>query len=139
MRICDCNWMQVEAYLRADDRIVLPLGSVEQHAQLSLCVDQVLPERVAVEAAEPLGVPVLPALPYGLTSYFAAFPGSPSLTETTYRAVIRDLLLSLHGQGFRRFLIVNGHGDNNPGRDAAEGFAGQTSDAQVICRRRPSR
>jgi creatinine amidohydrolase len=132
VRICDCNWMQIEEYLRTDDRIVLPLGSVEQHAQLSLCVDQILPERVSVEAAEPLGVPVLPALPYGLTPYFAAFPGSPSLSESTYEAVIGDLLRSLHGQGFRRFLLVNGHGGNNPGREGAERFAQETPDAQVI-------
>ena len=132
MRVCDCNWMQIEEYLSRDDRIVLPLGSVEQHAQLSLCVDQILPERVAAEAADPLGVPVLPAQPYGLTPYFAAFPGSPSLTEATYQAVIGDLLASLHGQGFRRFVIVNGHGGNNPGREATEAFAHASPDSQVI-------
>ncbi|HET9126278.1 MAG TPA: creatininase family protein [Solirubrobacteraceae bacterium] len=132
MRVRDCNWMQIEEYLKDDDRIVLPLGSVEQHAQLSLCVDQILPERVAVEAAEPLGVPVLPAQPYGLTPYFAAFPGSPSLSEPTYLALIGDLLRSLHGQGFRRFLIVNGHGGNNPGRPAADAFAAENRDARVI-------
>src|SRR5579875_870577 len=124
--------MQIEEYLEGDDRIVLPLGSVEQHAQLSLCVDQILPERVAAEAAEPLGVPVLPAQPYGLTPYFAAFPGSPSLSVATYRALITDLLGSLHGQGFRRLLLVNGHGGNDPGREAADAFAATHDDAQVI-------
>ena len=89
MRIADMNWMQVEAYLAADDRCVLPIGSTEQHAQLSLCVDAILAERVAVEAAEPLGVPVLPVLSYGLVPSFAAFPGSPSLTEPTYAALLR--------------------------------------------------
>jgi creatinine amidohydrolase len=132
VRVHDCNWMQIEEYLKGDDRIVLPLGSVEQHAQLSLCVDQILPERVATEAAEPLGVPVLPAQPYGLTPYFAAYPGSPSLSVATYRALIGDLLGSLHGQGFRRLLIVNGHGGNNPGREAAEAFAAEHPDAQVL-------
>ncbi len=39
MRITDMNWMQVEAYLQKDDRCVLPLGSTEQHAYLSLSVD----------------------------------------------------------------------------------------------------
>ena len=71
--------MQLEAYLESDDRIVLPLGSIEQHGYLSLGVDMILSERVSVEAAEPLGVPVLPSLPYGLTPYFAAYPGSPTL------------------------------------------------------------
>ena len=114
MRVHDLNWMQLEEYLTRDDRIVLPLGSTEQHGYLSLGVDAILSERVAVEAAAPLGVPVLPVLPYGLTPYFAAYPGSPSLHVETYVAVVRDLLDSLHAQGFRRFLLVNGHGGNSP-------------------------
>jgi Asp-tRNA(Asn)/Glu-tRNA(Gln) amidotransferase A subunit family amidase len=77
LRIEDCNWMQVEEYLKGDDRIVVPLGSVEQHGYLSLGVDRILSERVAVEAAEPLGVLVLPSLPYGLTPNFAAYPAPP--------------------------------------------------------------
>ena len=36
MRISKLNWMQLEAYLERDDRCVLPLGSTEQHAYLSL-------------------------------------------------------------------------------------------------------
>jgi creatinine amidohydrolase len=106
--------MHVEAYLEHDDRIVLPLGSTEQHAYLSLATDAILAERIAVEAAEPLGVPVLPALAYGLTPYFAAFPGSPSVKLETYIAFVSEILDSLRGQGFRRFLLVNGHGGNAP-------------------------
>src|ERR1700756_904887 len=106
--------MQLEEYLQQDDRVVLPIGSTEQHAYLSLETDNILAERVSAEAAEPLGVLVLPALPYGLTPSFAAFPGSPSLRLGTFVAVLRDLLDSLHGQGFRRFLVVNGHGGNLP-------------------------
>jgi creatinine amidohydrolase len=132
MKVVDCNWMQLEEYLRRDDRIVLPLGSVEQHAYLSLGVDTILSERVSVEAAEPLGVPVLPALAYGLTPYFAAYPGSPTLRTETYRALLRDLLDSLHGQGFRRFLFVNGHGGNDPGRDAVDAWRAEHDDAQVL-------
>ena len=118
MRIEDCNWMQVEDYLTRDDRLVVPLGSIEQHAYLSLGVDRILSERVAEEAAEPLGVLVLPSLPYGLTPYFAAYPGSPTLRVETYRALLRDLLDSFAEQGFRRFLFVNGHGGNDGGREA---------------------
>jgi creatinine amidohydrolase len=106
--------MQLEAYLQQDDRIVLPLGSTEQHAYLSLATDSILAERIAVEAAEPLGVPVLPALPYGLTPYFAAFPGSPSVRLETYLSFVGELLESLRRQGFKRFLLLNGHGGNAP-------------------------
>jgi creatinine amidohydrolase len=132
MRIADCNWMDLERYLERDDRIVLPLGSVEQHGYLSLAVDAILSERVAVEAAEPLGVPVLPALAYGLTPYFAAYPGSPSLRPETYRSVLVELIDSLYGQGFRRFLLVNGHGGNDAGRAAGEELEASHDDAQVL-------
>ena len=92
---------------------MLPLGSTEQHAYLSLATDAILAERVSVEAAEPLGVPVLPALAYGVTPYFGAYPGSPSLTRETYVALLRELVTSLRAQGFRRLLLVNGHGGNS--------------------------
>lgn len=114
MRIADMNWSQVEKYLQNDDRCVLPVGSVEQHAQLSLCVDAILSERVSVEAAEPLNVPVYPCMPYGLAPYFSAFPGSMSLRVETLMAVFRDLISSVRRSGFRRVLIVNGHGGNAP-------------------------
>lgn len=77
MRIRDCNWMQVAALLQAgEDRAVLPLGSIELHATLSLAVDALLAEQVAVEAAEPLGVPVFPAQPCGFTPSYLACPGT---------------------------------------------------------------
>jgi creatinine amidohydrolase len=132
MKIEDCNWMQVEQYLEGDDRLVVPLGSVEQHGYLSLGVDRILSERVSEEAAEPLGVLVMPSLPYGLTPYFAAYPGSPTLTVSTYGALLRDLLDSFHAQGFRRVLFVNGHGGNSGGRDAVEEWNAEHADAQVL-------
>ncbi len=124
MRVSEMNWRQVEDYLRTDDRAVLPTGSTEQHAGLSLATDMILADRVAVEAAEPLGIPVFPVIPYGVTPYFAAYPGTISLRIETYLRLIRDVLDSLAGSGFRRILIVNGHGGNAPAQSfAAEWMA----------------
>jgi creatinine amidohydrolase len=132
MRIQDLNWMQVEEYLKGDDRIVIPLGCTEQHAYLSLATDSILAERISTEAAEPTGVLVMPALPYGLTPWFAAYPGSPTLRDETYAAVLRDLLDSLHVQGFRRFLFVNGHGGNNPAQAAVENWQAANPGTAVL-------
>lgn len=126
LKIRDMNWSQVEAWLKRDDRAVLPIGSTEQHANLSLCVDHILSERVSVEAAEPLGVPVFPGLPYGITPYFMAYPGTVSLRVETCVQLVCDVLDSLHIHGFRRIVVVNGHGGNAPVQSGiAEWLAGK--------------
>jgi creatinine amidohydrolase len=116
MLVSQCNWYQIEAYLAEDDRAVLPIGSVEQHAYLSLATDAIVAERLAAEAAEPLGVPVFPAISYGITPSFMAYPGTISLSEATFGAMICEVLDSLAIHGFRRILVVNGHGGNAPAR-----------------------
>ena len=113
------SWADVAAYLEHDDRAVVPLGCTEQHAGLSLATDSILAERVATEAAEPLGVPVFPVLAYGITPGFLAYPGTVSLRVETYARLLRDVLDSLAGQGFRRVLLVNGHGGNQPAHTVA--------------------
>lgn len=132
MRVTETNWMQIEEYLKHDDRAVIPLGSTEQHAYLSLGTDMILSERVAVEAAEPLGVPVFPVLAYGVTPYFLAFPGSVSIRVATYVQVVRDILDSLAGQGFKRFLLVNGHGGNSPAGSMVPEFMADHPGTKVI-------
>jgi creatinine amidohydrolase len=131
MRISDMNWMMVEEYLKRDDRCVLPLGSTEQHAYLSLSVDSILAERIAVEAAEPLGVPVFPVLAYGITPYFRAFPGSITLRVNTYLRVIGDILDAMAEQGFKRILIVNGHGGNAPAQSLVGEWMADRSDVRI--------
>ena len=61
--------------MQRDDRCVLPLGSTEQHAYLSLATDNILSESVALAAAEPLQIPVFPVLNYGITPYFQSLSG----------------------------------------------------------------
>ena len=126
------NWMQVEDYLSRDSRAVVPLGSTEQHAYMSLATDAILAERVAVEAAEPLGVPVFPVLAYGITPYFLAFPGSVSLRVSTYVSIVRDVLDALYGHGFRRIALVNGHGGNSPAGSFAAEWMADHPDARVV-------
>ena len=131
MKIHDANWMQVEDYLKRDNRAVLPIGSTEQHAGLSLMVDSILAERVSVEAAEPLGVPVFPPLSYGITPYFMGFPGTVSLRVETLIHVVRDVLDSLYAHGFRRFALVNGHGGNQPVQSYAVEWVSAHPDSRV--------
>ena len=126
------NWMQVQQYLQRDDRAVLPLGSTEQHSYLRLTVDCILPERLALDAAEPFGIPVFPVLPYGVTPYFREFPGSVSLKVDTHLRVVGDILDSLAHSGFRRILIVNGHGGNSAVQQLAVEWAADHPACRVI-------
>jgi len=132
MHIGDMNWRDVAKYLEHDDRAVLPLGSTEQHSFLRLTVDCILPERVAVEAAEPLGIPVFPVVSYGVTPYFREFPGTISLRVETHLHVVGDILDSMAHSGFRRVLIVNGHGGNGAVQQFAQEWTAQHPHCRVI-------
>jgi creatinine amidohydrolase len=55
---------------------------------------------------------VAPPMPWGLSDHHLGFPGTISLQPDTFYAVVRDVVVSLLGHGFRRFLLVNGHGGN---------------------------
>ncbi len=132
VRISDMNWMQVEEYLKHDDRAVLPLGSTEQHSHLRLTVDCILPEKVAVDAAEPLGIPVFPVFSYGVTPYFREFPGTISLKVETHLRVVGDILDSMAHSGFRRILIVNGHGGNGAAQQFAQEWAADHPNCRVV-------
>ncbi len=131
MRISDMNWMQVRDHAAKDDRAVLPVGSTEQHAHLSLSVDTILSERVAVEAAEPLRIPVFPVIAYGLTPNFVEYPGTVTLRISTMCALVTDVLDGIVKSGFRRILIVNGHGGNVPIHGAVLEWLGRNHGCRV--------
>jgi creatinine amidohydrolase len=131
MRIADMNWMQVRDHAARDDRAVLPIGSTEQHAHLSLAVDSILSERVALEAAEPLSIPVFPVINYGLTPSFVAYPGTVTLRIATLCALLMDVLDGMAASGFRRIVIVNGHGGNISAHGAVLEWLGRNHGCQV--------
>lgn len=131
MQIRDMNWFQVDAQLQRDDRVILPLGSTEQHAYLSLCTDHILASRLADEVGEQLDIPVYPGLPFGMAAYFCDFPGTINLQPATYNAVVNDLLDSLYQSGFRRIFMVNGHGGNTPVQPQIHNWLNHHQDARV--------
>jgi creatinine amidohydrolase len=65
MRIEDLNWMDVENYLKHDDRLILVIGACEQHGYLSLLTDIRIPLALADAASQQTGVLVAPPLNFG--------------------------------------------------------------------------
>jgi creatinine amidohydrolase len=116
MRLDDLNWMDVEAYLKQDDRLILVLGSTEQHGYLSLTTDVKIPLALADAASQKTGVLVAPPLNYGVAPYFLSYPGTITLRLSTFLDVVEDIVRSVYGYGFRRLLVLNGHGGNDPAR-----------------------
>lgn len=114
MRIDELNWMDVEKYLAQDDRLMLVLGACEQHGYLSLLTDVHIPLAFADAASQQSGVLVAPPLNFGCSPYFMSYPGTFSLRLETLIGVVEDLVRSAYRHGFRRVLILNGHGGNDP-------------------------
>jgi creatinine amidohydrolase len=112
MRLQDLNWMDVERYLERDNRIILITGATEQHAYLSLWTDILIPSRIALAVAERENVLVAPPLNFGMSEYFIDFPGTITLSQSTFGLVLSEMVDSLAHQGFKRFFILNGHGGN---------------------------
>ncbi len=131
MRLEDMNWMDVEAYLQQDDRLMLVIGACEQHGYLSLLTDVRIPLALADAASQRTGVPVAPPLNFGASSYFLDYPGTLSLRLSTLLAIVEDLVRSVYRQGFRRLLILNGHGGNNGAKTRLRELANELTDLQM--------
>ena len=108
---------ELAAKASAGALVVLPVASMEQHGpHLPVGVDSILCEAVCRRAAEAVGeeVPVVvaPTLWCGLAEHHMAFGGTFTLDIPTYLALLGCLVRSVARQGFKRLLIVNGHGGN---------------------------
>jgi creatinine amidohydrolase len=115
MRFEDLTSPEVASLDRDKTVFILPLGSVEQHGNhMPLGTDTLLAQAVSLAAAEraPGKTVVLPPPWYGFSAHHMRFPGSLTLKAETLMAVAEDIVGSLVSHGFRRILIVNGHGGN---------------------------
>lgn len=105
---------EIEA-LNRDTVLLLPLGSVEQHGRhLPLGTDSMLAAAVSLEAAKRMSgrVAILPPPWYGLSQHHMRFAGTVTLRAETMMALVEDIAHSIVAHGFRRLVLVNGHGGN---------------------------
>ena len=121
MYLAQMCWKEAEKVLRDPQTIiVLPVGSTEQHGCVGpLGTDWMIPEAFARRLSDLPGVVVAPPVCYGVAPHHTSFPGTVDIGLETMIALIESLLSSWFNHGARRFLILNGHGGNDPALDRA--------------------
>ena len=109
------NYLEVEEYLKHKDTVIIPVGSLENHGKhMPLGTDTMIPHRIAELVNERCpDIVIAPTLPYGATEDLRGFAGTVSLGVEGLRSVLSSICNQLFDYGFRRFVILNGHGGNN--------------------------
>ena len=107
---------EFEEALKQDPVVIVPTGSVEQHGpHCPVDVDISIAFHIAVETARKVSdfpVIVSPPMWSGFSHYNMGFPGTISLGMETYRNLVLDVCRSIFANGFKRIVLLNGHGGN---------------------------
>ena len=111
------NWKQVDALPRESTLLVLPTAAIEQHGpHLPLATDTLINNLLLGHALEKLppelSVYALPPVHYGKSNEHIGFPGTLSVSASTFMAVLRDLGASISSAGFKKLVLYNTHGGN---------------------------
>ena len=112
----ELTWPEVNEAVAMGKIPILPTGSVEQHGHhLPLKVDHLCASSVATEAArrKPEKALVLPAVTYGYVHHVMDFPGSLNIHYEHFIQYVLDICKSLAYHGFKKMILVNGHGSNH--------------------------
>lgn len=109
------SWTAVKEALYKEPRlrIILPVGSVEQHGpHLPLSTDSVIAEHIATRVARQVPCVLFPTLSIGYSLEHVGFPGTVSFTSQTFSSMIAEIADNLFETGFRTLIVINGHGGN---------------------------
>ncbi len=113
MYLAHMNHREVSRYLKSSDAIVIPVGSLENHGlHLPLGTDFLIPDEIARLLNERSPILIAPTVNYGATDDLSGFPGTVSIGTEGLIALLKAICDQLYRQGFRHFLILNGHGGN---------------------------
>jgi hypothetical protein len=110
---------ELRARASADAVAIVPFGAIEQHGpHLPVEVDSLLGHDVALRTARKMAaraepVVVLPMVWTGVSEHHMSFGGTITLDLATYAALAEGICRSLVRHGFRRLVLLNGHGGND--------------------------
>jgi creatinine amidohydrolase len=129
------TWPEINDAVEMGKICIVPCGSVEQHGpHLPLDVDIVCPLGVAYGAGRqiPDKMLVLPPVWYGYTGHVMDFPGTINTHYETFIRQVLDITKSLAYHGFKKIVLLNGHGSNMPNLDLAARRTNLETDADCI-------
>ena len=127
------SWREVEQALTHTDMVVIPVGSNEQHGpHLPLGTDIFAALETCKLLAQRTDILVAPVVLAGVSEHHMGFPGTITLSPETLEAVIIDTASSLIRHGFKKLMILNGHGGNTPALRAAVEKINQTTSATAV-------
>ncbi len=115
-RLGEVTTLEAEQAVARGTVVVLPAGAFEQHGPgMPLATDFVRAEHVVEQVVARLGgrAVIGPPIPVGVSPHHLAFAGTVTLSTATFAAVVREYVDSLHRHGWRKVLVVTGHGGNN--------------------------
>ncbi len=131
------TWPDINDAVELEKVCVVPCGAIEQHGpHLPLDVDVLCASEIAYGAARhvPEKVLVLPAVPYGYTGHVMDFPGTINTHYEHFIQQVLDITTSLAYHGFKKILLLNGHGSNMPNLDLVARRTNLETDAEcVLC------
>ena len=129
------TWPEIEDAVDARQVCIVPCGAVEQHGpHLPLDVDLVCPGGIARGVGEqmPDKVKVLPIVAYGYTGHVMDFPGTINNDFEHFQHHVLDIAKSLAYHGFKKIILLNGHGSNMPNLDLVARRANLETDAECV-------
>jgi creatinine amidohydrolase len=107
----DMSWEAFRDQVPAKtDLVLLPVGTIEAHGAIPLGTDNIIPASLAKELAPRLGGLIAPPVTYGVTNTLLPYPGSTTVSSATFRAYLFEAAAGLVDAGFRRVVLLNGHG-----------------------------
>ncbi len=107
----DLNWREFQKLVPARvDTVLLTVGTLEPHGVINNGADNTAPVAIARAIAEEVNALVAPHIPYGVTGAMAPYPGALHVPDEAFRGYLRAVLLGLVRTGFRKVIVLNGHG-----------------------------
>ncbi len=109
----------VRAALARDSRLLVPVGTCEQHGpHLPLGCDTLIVERLADDLSASFGILRAPTVPYGVnTATKRPYPGNAAVRRKTLHRWMNDVLSSWELGGVDTFIILTAHG-HDPHQEA---------------------